>query len=201
MEHPTIRAKILRECARRGVVTIPDLVALGASRGYIENLVEQGDLNRIGRGLFQLPDFDATENHSIVQVAAYAPTVVICLLTALRFHDLTTQLPPYVWIALPNHRPAPRVPTVGIEVVHMNDAWLKTDVVSHMLEGVDVSVFSPAKTIVDCFRYRGRVTTSVAIEALRDGLKQRKATHEQLYTLAKKGRVWSVMRPYMEAIS
>jgi len=196
----TKRGRILDLAAQRGVLRYADFTPLGVSREYIRDLVYRGDLVRLGRGLFALPSYERSENHALAEVATYFPRATICLISALQFHGLTTQLPPFVWIALPNYNKAPRIPTVGVEVVHMNQIGLESGVEYHEIEGVQVPIFSVAKTVADCFKYRSRVTTSVAIEALKDCLKQQKATRSEIIKYAKMIRMWNVLRPYMEAI-
>ncbi len=197
----TKRDRILQLAKQRGALRNADFEAIGVSRQYIADLVEKGDLERIGRGLFSLPYQERSEHHALVEVAVCAPRAVICLTSALQFHGLTTQLPPFVWIALPRTSWTPVVPTVGVEVVHMSLSGLSQGVEHHKIEGVQVPIFSAAKTVADCFKYRSRVGTSVAIEALQDCLRQQKATRTEIIKHAKNMHVWSVLRPYMEVIN
>jgi predicted transcriptional regulator of viral defense system len=151
--------------------------------------------------MFVMPDHRFTEHHSLAEVAAYAPQSVICLLSALQFHGIGTQMPHAVWIAIANKGHVPRVPTTPVEVVRMAPAALRAGIEEHTLEGVPARIFSAAKTVADCFKYRSSVGVEVALEALRDGLAQQKFTPADLYEYAVIDRVWGVMRPYVEALA
>ena len=200
MEIQTKRERVVEAASRRGVLRTEDLSDLGVSTSYISDLAERGVLKKLGRGLFSLPDYPVTENHSLVEVAAYAPKSVVCLASALQFHGIGTQLPHAVWIALPNYSRPPKVPTVAVEVVRMGEASLNAGVEEHRIEGVPVRIFSAAKTVADCFKFRSVVGTEVALEALKDVLHRRMVTRDQLYDYAVVDRVWNVMRPYLEVI-
>jgi predicted transcriptional regulator of viral defense system len=200
MKLATKRDIVDREARSKGVLRAADVLPLGVTDSYLRYLVRQGHLERAGRGLFVLPDYPYTENHGLVEVAAYAPRCVICLLSALQFHGLGTQMPPAIWVAVANHAHPPKVPTVLIETVHMGPASLSAGVETHMLEGVLVRIFSAAKTVVDCFKFRSSVGIDVALESLKDGLARRKFTPADLYDYAVIDRVWEVMLRYLEAL-
>lgn len=200
METPTKREQVVAAAVQKGVLRTADFAALGVSVPYVNDLADRGVLKRLGRGLFSLPDYPYTENHGLVEVAVYAPQSVICLASALQFHGIGTQLPYAIWIALPNYSRPPKVPTVAVEVVRMSEASLNAGVEEHLLEGVPVRIFNAAKTVADCFKFRSLVGTEVALEALKDALRQRLVTRDELYEFAVIDRVWNVMRPYLEAI-
>lgn len=151
------------------------------------------------RGLYALPDYLGTENMALVAVAKRAPDVVFCLLTALKFHDLTTQLPFEVWIAIANKGHPPRLDYPSLRTVRFSEASLRYGVQLVKVEGVSLRVTTPAKTVADCFKFRSKVGLDVALEALRDVLRQRKATSDELWRCAQVDRVSNVMRPYLEA--
>jgi predicted transcriptional regulator of viral defense system len=196
------RAEVQRILEERGVVTNHDIKHLGFSVSYLADLSDSGLLQRLGRGIYTLPTESNWSSHrSKVEVAARYPKGVLCLLTALAYHDMGTQLPPSVWIAIPPHAWAPKIATVPIEVVRMKPELLEVGVDEHVIEGVSVRITSPARTVVDCFKFRSRVGTDVAFEALKDGLARRRFTSDELYGYATMEHVWSVIRPYAEAIS
>jgi len=146
-----------------------------------------------------LADVDATENHTLAEASKKVPHGVICLLSALRFHGLTTQAPFEVWIAIGGKAWRPRADYPPLRIFHFSDSSLNSGVEMHQIEGVSVKVFNPAKTVVDCFKYRNKIGLDVAIEALRDCRRQRKCDHNEIWRYAKLLRVSNVMRPYLEA--
>ena len=150
--------------------------------------------------MYRRPNYEATENHSLVEIASYVPECVICLLSALQFHKIGTQLPPAVWIALPSFASKPKLP-IRIEVVHMNSAGLAAGADGHILEGKAVRIFNPAKTVADCFKYRSSVGLDVALEALKQCLNKRLASPAEIYDYAVVDRVSNTIAPYLEALS
>jgi len=191
---------VLQIASRKGVIRASDVSPLGVSPNYLYDLASQGLLTQVARGLFTMPRYRATEHHGLVEVAAYAPAAVICLLSALQFHGTGTQMPHAVWIAIPHRGRVPHVTTAPIEVVRMNAVSLSAGVQEHVLEGVPVRVFSPAKTVADCFKYRSSVGLDVAIEALKQSLRDGVVTPADLHQYAVIDRVWENMRPYVEAL-
>lgn len=184
----------------KGIVRASDTRELGVNSSYLTKLAKVGRLERVGRGLYTLPNSESiTVHHSLVEVSAYAPKSVVCLLSALTFHGIGTQLPHAVWIAIPTHAAYPKITTVPIEVVQMSPRLFGLGAESHLLEGVAVYITSPVKTVVDCFRYRSRIGLDVAIEALKDSLTDRRFSVEQLHQTATVAHMWEVIRPYLEA--
>lgn len=182
----------------QGVIRPRDLEQRGIPRRYAYLLARDGRLRRVGHGLYAHPDNPPTENHSLALVGKRAPEAVVCLLSALRFHELTTQLPSETWVAVhPKARP-PQIPEIPLRVVRFSGRALTEGVDSHVLEGVTVRVTSPAKTVADCFKYRNKIGRDVAVEALRDAISQRKATVRELDHFAHICRVARTMRPYLE---
>lgn len=192
---------VIAYASKRGVIRSRDADAIGVSARYLDKLVEKGVLQKVGRGLFSLVDYDWTEHHSLATVSAYMPNCVVCLLSALQFHGIGTQLPNSVWIAMPNFAPPPKGILIPVEVVHMNSRALAAGVETHLLEGIPVHVFSAAKTVVDCFKYLSSVGLDVCLEALQESLRRKMVTRDELFEYARTNRVWNTMRPYMEAIS
>jgi len=194
------RDAVVQYAAKHGLFRAHDLVGLGVSPSYLDDLARAGAIEKTGRGLYRAPDYAATENHSLAEVASYVPECVICLLSALQYHEIGTQLPPAVWIALPNYYKVPRLP-IKIEAVRMSAAALTEGVDIHSVEGLTIKIFSPAKTVADCFKFRSSVGMEVALEALKDVLDKRIATPADIYKYAKLDRVANVIEPYLEALN
>ena len=176
-----------------------ELEQAGITRTQIVRLVSAGKLQRIGRGLYAPADYQGTEHSALVAVAKRASHVVFCLLTALRFHEITTQSPFEVWIAVANKDHPPRLDYPPLRTVRFSEASLRYGVQVSTVEGVALRMTSPAKTVADCFKFRNKVGLDVALDALRDVLRERKATADELWRCAKVNRVANVMRPYLEA--
>jgi predicted transcriptional regulator of viral defense system len=191
--------RILAVARSNGILRPRDVAALGIAPVYIQRLVACGLLVRSGRGLYGLPDADVTEHHSLAEANKRVSHSVICLLSALRFHGLTTQAPFEVWSAIDHKARAPKIDFPPIHIVRMSGNFLKKYVEVHRIEGVEVQIFSAAKTVTDCFRYRNKIGLDVAIEALRDYLRQ-KYSIDDLWHCAEAGRITRVIRPYMEAM-
>ena len=185
---------------RKGIVRPRDLEALGIPREYLLRLHRQGKLSRTGRGIYTLPDAAVTERHSYAEVAKRVPEAVLCLLSALAFHELTTQSPASVWIALGKGARKPAILSPSLRVVRLTEPSLSEGVEKHTVEGVPVRVYSAAKTVADCFKFRNKIGLDIAIEALKDSLRQKKATINDIYRYAKICRVSNVIRPYMESL-
>jgi predicted transcriptional regulator of viral defense system len=162
--------------------------------------VAGGILARIARGQYRLAERPVTENHGLVVVARAAPRGVVCLLSALGFHGIGTQLPPAVWVALERGTRKPVIPRLTVEVVHFSGAAFTEGIETHQIEGETVRIYSVAKTLADLFRYRNKVGLDVAIEALRDAWQSKKFTVEALDRAARACRVERVMRPYVETV-
>jgi predicted transcriptional regulator of viral defense system len=148
-----------------------------------------------------LADAKPTEHQSLIEVCKRVPRGVICLLSALQFHGLTTEIPHEVWVALSSKTWAPKIGYPRIRIARFSEASLTYGVEEQRIGGATVRVFSPAKTVGDCFKFRGKIGLDVALEALRDCLKQRKATTDELWGAAKVCRVANTMRPYLESLA
>ena len=157
-------------------------------------------LQRLSRGLYSVVQMEITEHQTLAEVAKMYPNAVICLLSALLFHDLTTQLPRRVWLAVENKSWAPRKGPVLYEVVWLTGRAFSEGIETHTVQGVPLQVYSPAKTVADCFKFRSRVGTEVAVEALRDTLRGKRATPAEIMRYAQICRVTTVIRPYLEAL-
>lgn len=190
--------ELLRE---RGSLRPRDLAPLGIPGDYLDRLYRRGLADKVARGLYASPDADATEHHSLADSARLVPNGVVCLLSALRFHGLTTQAPREVWLALPNKAWAPKVNGPRLRVVRFSGQALSEMIEEHEIEKVAVRVYSAAKTVADAFKFRNKIGLDVAIEALRDCLKLKAATVDELGRAAKVCRMENVMRPYLETLA
>lgn len=191
--------QILEMVEQTGVLRPRDLDTHGIPRIYLSRLCERGLLHRVGRGLYVLPNADVSEHHTLAEACKRVPHGVVCLLSALRFHELTTQSPPEVWLAIGSKVWRPRVDYPPLRFVRFSEPTLGAGVEEHSIEGINIRVYDPAKTVADCFKYRNKIGVDVAVEALRDCRRQRRCTNDGLWHYAKICRVANVMRPYMEA--
>jgi predicted transcriptional regulator of viral defense system len=192
---------VLKVARKRGIMRPKDLDTLDIPRVYLSRMTEEGLLMRLARGLYAPATLEVTEHHSLAEACKRVPRGVICLLSALQFHGLTTQMPSQVWMAL---EPATRLPQgygLPLRFVRFSGEAFTGGVETLRLEGVKVRVTNPAKTVADCFKFRNKIGLDVAMEALRDCWKQKKATMDDLWHYAKVCRVSNVMRPYMEALA
>ncbi len=193
------RTRALRAVRKLGIVRPVDLEALGIPRAHLYDLVDGGLVAREARGIYVARGHRLTAEHTLAQVAKRIPSGVLCLLTALRFHELTTQDPAEVWIALAEKARKPRLDYPRLRVARFSGAALSEGIETHRLEGVDVRVYSPAKTVADCFKYRNKVGVDVAVEALRDFTRRYRGGATELARFARICRVTRVMQPYLDA--
>lgn len=191
----------IRNLFRRGPRRSHELESGGISRPQLSRMVAAGQLQQIARGLYALASYQPSENIALVTVARRAPDALFCLLTALRMHDLTTQAPFEVWIALGNKARVPRLDYPPMRVVRFSEATLEQGVETRASDGVKLKVTNVGKTVADCFKFRNKVGLDVAIEALREVRRDKRATSDQLWHYAKLCRVSGVMRPYLEAVT
>jgi len=199
--NPKIRAKVIKMARKNGIIRPRELEAQGISRQHLYRLHRKGLLNRVGHGLYTPVDTDVTENRTIAEACKRVPKGVICLLSALQLHGLTSHMPFEVWMALDQKAWRPKEPGLPIRFVHFSGPALQSGIEERLIEGVPVKVYKPAKTVADCFKFRNKIGLDVAIEALRDCRRQRECTNDDLWRYAKICRVWNIMKPYMEALS
>ena len=197
----THEQQVLRLARARTLLRARDVTRQGLPTIALTRLVQAGKLERVARGLYGLPGAKISEHRSLAEVSARVPKGVVCLLSALRVHEIGTQSPFEVWIAIPQHMVTPRLDQPAVRVVRMSDQALANGVDRLKIDGIAVPVFNAARTVVDCFRFRNKIGLDVALEALRDGWNQRKFTMDDLWRHATRGRVANVMRPYIEAIT
>jgi predicted transcriptional regulator of viral defense system len=192
--------RLLRIVQEKGVFRPQDVEPQGISRTALKRLQDRGLIERIGRGLYRAAGSETTEHQSLVEACRRVPSGIVCLLSALRFHGLTTQNPFEVWMAIDRKAWLPSVQAPPLQVVRFSGDALTSGIERHLLQGVEVRVYSPAKTVADCFKYRNKIGLDVALEALRDCLDQRRCTFDDLWQYAKACRVSNVMRPYLESL-
>lgn len=193
--------QVLEYARNRGVLRSRDLEAHGIHREYLRRLESQGLLMRSGRGIYTLVDTELTENHSLAEASQRVPHGIVCLLSALRFHGITTQAPFEVWMAIDHKARSPKEDILPMRIVYMSGSALRLGVEEHQIEGVAVQIYNPAKTVADCFKYRNKIGLDVALEALRECWRERYSTIDELWYYAKICRVSNVMRPYLESLT
>jgi predicted transcriptional regulator of viral defense system len=199
-EGSSSHARALALLRRSGVLRLRDFQASGIAKATVLRLAEAGELERIGRGLYALPDREVSESEGLVQVAKRVPTGVVCLLTALEFHNLTDQNPHRVWLAIDRKARRPQLDWPPLEVVWWSARLLSLGVTAKTIGGVTVKVTTPAKTVADCLKYRNKIGIDVAIQAIRDYRRSRRSI-DDLFEAARVCRVEHTLRPYLEAMT
>jgi predicted transcriptional regulator of viral defense system len=192
--------KLLRLAAQRQIVRTKDATELGVPRNYLGRLVRKGALEKVRRGLYSSPKFSGTEHVTLVEAAYQLPKGVVCLLSALRFHNFTTQSPHEIWMAIGQKAWAPKIASTPIRLIRMSAPALHFGAKEYKISGATLRVFSPAKTVADCFKFRNKIGLDIAIEALKESRRTKKATMDELSAAAKICRVANVMRPYLESL-
>ena len=192
---------ILDLATELGLIRPRDLTERGLPTVALTRLVRQGRLQRVGRGLYALPDRPVSEHNALAEVARKHPQAIVCLLSALRFHDLTTQSPFEVWLAIPNKARAPKMDYPPLRIVRFSGAALTHGLEDHVVDGVPVRVTSVARTVADCFKFRNKIGLDVALEALQEAWRTRRVSMDELWRYATLCRVANVMRPYMESLT
>ena len=180
---------------------LSELIAQGISASTVSRLECQGVLMRLARGLYQLADASIDVNHTLAEISKLVPKGVICLTSALAFHGLTDQIPPKVWMAIGPKEWRPKIHYPPVRFARFSGSRLHQGVDRHVIDGVSVPIFDVAKTIADLFRYRQTVGINVALEGLREGLRQKKATPSEVARQAVDAKVWKIMEPYMSALT
>ncbi len=196
----TAQQKLLDLLGKQGVIRSRDLKHYEISRVELGRLCKRGVIQRVGRGLYRRSNEQVTEHQTLTEVGKAIPNGVVCLLSALRFHDLTTQAPFEVWMAIDVKAHLPKT-TLPIKFVRFSGTALSDGVETHRMDGVEIKVYCLAKTVADCFKYRHKIGLDVALEALRESRKSGRCTIDDLWRYAKVCRVSNVMRPYMEAMA
>ena len=192
--------RVLELAGQRGLLRASHLQELGIARVVLSRLKASGQLERVGRGVYRLPDAQGAEHESLATIAVKVPQAVFCLLTALQIHELTTQLPRQVWIAMPQGSHVPKMDYPPVKMVQFSGEAYAQGIEAVRADQVELRVYGVAKTVADCFKHRNKVGLDVAIEALKEALVANKTNANDLWRFAKICRVANVMRPYLEAL-
>jgi predicted transcriptional regulator of viral defense system len=198
---PPPKTDALLRLARKGPVRARDLANAGIPRTYLQRLRDRGLLEQVDRGLYRIAGAPVTELGSLTEVAKRVPHAIVCLLSALQVHGLTTEAPHAIWVLLDRHARTPKFTFPALEVVRASGAARTHGVETRRIEGVTVQITTPAKTVADCFRYRRHVGLDVALAALRDYLRKHRGGIDALVNAAHADRIYTVMRPYLEALA
>ena len=192
--------QVIELIKRAGLFRPRDLDSYGIPRECLMRLCRRGLIQRVARGLYTLADAEVSEHQSIAEACKRVPHAVICLLSALRFHGLTTQAPFEVWMAIDVKARKPKADDLPLHIVRFSGDALRSGVEEHLILGVNVRVYNAAKTVADCFKYRNKIGLDVPMEALRECWRERRCTMDDLWHYAKICRVANVMRPYLESL-
>lgn len=193
----------------KGMVRLSEFIEVGITAATISRMKNKGQIVQLSRGLYQLPDAMFDVNHSLAEAAKLVPKGVICLVSALAYHELTDTLPSRIWVALGPREWRPRVTHPPMQFVRFRDRMLVDGIDERQIEGVKVHIYNPAKTVVDLFRYRQTAGPryqkstglNLALEGLRAALRQRKATPAEIARYAEQAKIWKVVAPYLEAMT
>ncbi len=208
MDKPTQQGRAQALFQEKGMVRLSEFKERGITAATLSRMVEKGLVLRLGRGLYQLADADLHTHHTLAEAAKLVPRGIICLTSALAYHGLTDTIPAQIWMAIGTRDRKPAASSIPLKFVRFGEKVLRSGVEEHVIEGVKVRIYSPAKTVVDLFRYRqseGRryqnsPGLNLAIEGLREALKKRRATPSEIAAFADQAGVWKIIRPYIEAV-
>lgn len=194
-------ARLLKLARSRSLLRTRDVAKLGIHTGTLTRMARAGELEKVGPGRYRLPATPrGSEHHDLVMATSAVPGSVVCLVSALRFHGIGTQLPHQVWIAVPRGARVPRLQAPPLRVVNMAPPVFDVGIEEHRIEGQVVRVYGVARTVADCFRFRNKVGLDVALEALAEAWRRKRLKLEELNRIAKRLRVQRVMQPYLETI-
>lgn len=200
MKNIDIKTQVIEIAKRKGIIKPDDILDAGLSREYLSRFAKEGVLERVGPGLYKLTNADLGENESLLEVVKQVPNAVLALLSALNFHNFTTQNPSEIWLAVDGRAWKPRIDYPAVRYISTSGNMLTSGVEQHHIDGVVVKVFCPAKTVADCFKFRNKIGLDVALEAMREGWREKRFTLAELAQYAEINRVKNVMRPYMESL-
>lgn len=193
------RLRALTLLGTRGMLRLKDFALEGIGRETLERLVGERAVVRRARGLYQLATAELESAHTLAEAALLVPKGVVCLISALQFHGLTLQMPSAVWMAVERTSWRPKIEYPPIRFVRWTSPALEDGVETHPIEGVSVRITNPVRTVIDCFRYRNKIGIDVALEGLREALRTRRVSADELWQRAQGARAWSVMKPYVNA--
>lgn len=196
-QRETVQA-LLRE---KGIMRLTELLEAGVTAATLSRMKRNGEVRHLARGLYQLADADLELHHDMAEVAKRVPKGVVCLVSALAFHELTLDMPAKMWIAIGRKDWAPKIDRIAIRCVRFADSLLQEGYETHSIEGVAVKVFSVSRTVVDCFRHRSKVGLALAIEGLQEALRQKRATPGEIAEQAMALGAYTLVKPYLEALT
>ena len=200
-DQPSQRNRAVAHLQATGMSRLSELTAVGITAATVSRLERDGVLVRLARGLYQMADASMDVNHTLAETSKLVPKGVVCLTSALAFHGLTDQIPPKVWIAIGPKEWRPKFEYPPVRFARFSGPRLLLGVESHIIDGVSVPIFGVAKTVADLFRYRQTIGVNVALEGLREALRQKKASPSEIAREAADAKVWKVMEPYMSALT
>ncbi len=192
--------KALEVVRKTGLTRPRDLSAAGIPTWVLYSLLKAGAVRHVGRGLYVTPEYAPTANYSYAEALKQVPKGILCLLSAIRFHELTVQNPREVWIAIPRTAWRPKSLGVALRIFRFSGDALTVGVEVHWVDGVPIRVTSVARTIADCFKYRNKIGFDVALEALHDGWRNKRFTMDEFWRYAKLDRVTNIVMPYLETL-
>lgn len=195
-----MKSDLLQLAKEKKIIRHSDLIGEKIPTVYLNRQVRDGNLIKLGRGIYALTETEFDENQTLLEVSCLVPKGVFCLLSALRFHELTTQNPFEVWLAVDRNSAVPKISSVQTRIFRMTGSAFSEGIEEYKVEGGTIRVYSPAKTVADCFKYRNKIGLDVAIEALRDSVRNKKATIDEIWHFAKINRVANVILPYLSSL-
>jgi predicted transcriptional regulator of viral defense system len=190
--------QIFRE--NNGILRASKAEKLGIPRHYMYEMLRENILRRESKGLYRLVDMEPLSNPDLIQISFLVPKAVICLISALNFYDLTTQIPHQVYIALPRDTKAPKIDYPPVRVFHFVKRTYLAGIEDQIIDGIKVRIYSREKTISDCFKFREKFGLEIAVEALKDYMKQPNTNLNELMKFASINRVEKIIRPYLEML-
>lgn len=200
MHMETQKQKIIDLARKKGMLKTSDIFDAGLHHETLRRLCEEGILEKTVRGVYKLANQEISIYHDLAVASTKAPRGVVCLLSALLYHEISTQLPPVIWMAFNRDVRVPKLENPKLKVVRFSESSMAEGIDIHNIEYVSVRITNPAKTIADCFKFRNKVGLEATLDALRDGLNEKKCTRDEIWYYAKINRVTQVIKPYLEAI-
>ena len=183
-----------------GILKRHDLESLGIPPWRIRTMIHRGEMERIARGLYRMNSTEVSEYETLVSVCARMPQAIVCLLSALQIHGIGTQVPREVWVALDRKARKPSFKDLPVRVVRFSGQMLTYGIETREIQGIQVRITSPARTVVDCFRYRAKIGMDVALEALQEALRSGKTSVDAIMRAAEVCRIITVIKPYLEVV-
>lgn len=200
MADQTQRQRLIDLFESTPILKNSEITKHGIDPKTVQRMVDSGEIRRVSRGLYSLPNIDAGSRHTLVQAQRIVGSGVVCLLSALTYHEIGTQSPRKVWMAIPRRKRVPKTAGNPIKIVVFSDPAFSEGIEEHTIERTTVRIYCAAKTVADCFKYRNKIGNDVAIEALRDVIRTQKASPDELIHFADICRVRNVMMPYLESL-